>query len=261
MIEHALVRPPGASFVRAISTSGAAIDVALAQAQHAEYRQALAAAGVQVEMLPADERYPDSCFMQDPALVIDGVAIIARLGAASRQGEEAAAAEALTGRFPLARIVPPGTLEGGDVLILPDRVVAGQSGRTNRAGIAQLALALATAEGPRRAAGRAPLPVLEAPVEGYLHLLSAVTHLGEGRLLAVEGFAIPPALAGLEVLRVPAAEAYACNALGIGEKVVLPAGYPQTAALLRAHGFEVLPVPTTEFAKADGGVTCLALVW
>ena len=252
MIGHALVRPPGESFVRAISTSGAAIDMALARAQHAEYRQALAAAGVEVEVLPSDERYPDSCFMQDPALVIAGTAIIARPGAASRRGEEDAAAEALAGRFPQVRIVPPGTLEGGDVLILPDRVVVGRSERTNRAGIAQLAVALSTPSG---------LPVLEAPVDGYLHLLSAVTHLGRGTLLAVEGFALHSGLAGCKVLRVPADEAYACNALGIGDKVILPAGYPKTAAMLRAHGFEVLPVPTTEFAKADGGVTCLALAW
>ncbi len=252
MITHALVRPPAASFVRAISSSSAAIDVALAIAQHAEYRQALAAAGVQVEALASDERYPDSCFMQDPALVIDGVAIIARLGAASRQGEEEAAAEALAGRFALARIVPPGTLEGGDVLLLPDRIVVGRSGRTNRAGIAQLVVALSDLTG---------FPVHEVPVAGYLHLLTAVTHLGGGQLLAVEGFELPPVLAGYEVLRVPADEGYACNALGIGSQVILPAGYPKTAAMLRAHGYQVLPVPTTEFAKADGGVTCLSLVW
>lgn len=84
MITHAIVRPPGASFVRAISSSSAAIDVALAQAQHAEYRQALAAAGVQVEALLPDDRYPDSCFMQDPALVIAGTAVIARPGAGGR---------------------------------------------------------------------------------------------------------------------------------------------------------------------------------
>jgi dimethylargininase len=94
-----------------------------------------------------------------------------------------------------------------------------------------------------------------------LHLLSAVTHLGDGTLLAVEDFILPPALAGFPVLRVPADEGYACNALGIGEKVILPAGYPRTAATLTAHGYDVLLVPTTEFAKADGGLTCLALVW
>ena len=248
MITHALVRPPGASFSRAISSSAAAVDVGLARAQHAEYRQALAAADVRVMVLPPDERYPDSCFMQDPALVIDGIAVIARPGAASRQGEEDALAAALVGRFPLARIAPPGTLEGGDVLILPDRVVAGHSGRTNRAGIAQLAVA-------------APLRVHEVPVAGYLHLLTAVTHLRDGLLLAIEGFNLPPVLADLPVLRVPADEGYACNALAVGDKVILPAGYSKTAAMLKAHGFDVLPVPTTEFAKADGGVTCLALTW
>ena len=103
--------------------------------------------------------------------------------------------------------------------------------------------------------------MLEAPVAGYLHLLSAVTHLGDGTLLAVEDFVLPPALAGFPVLRVPTDEGYACNALGIGDKVILPAGYPKTAATLKAHGYDVLLVPTTEFAKADGGVTCLALVW
>ena len=143
VIGHALVRPPGASFAHAISSSQAVIDVALAQAQHAEYRQALAEAGVTVEILPPDERYPDSCFMQDPAMVIAGRAIINRPGAASRRGEEEALVELLAARFPTTRIVAPGTLEGGDVLILPDRVVVGRSDRTNRAGIAQLVVALA----------------------------------------------------------------------------------------------------------------------
>jgi dimethylargininase len=261
MISHALVRPPGASFAHAISSSQAAIDVTLAQAQHAEYCQALAEAGVTVEVLPPDERYPDSCFMQDPAMVIAGRAIINRPGAASRRGEEEALAALLASRFPTTRIIPPGTLEGGDVLILPDRVVVGRSDRTNRAGIAQLVVALADLTGLPNLSGLAGLPVLESPVAGYLHLLSAVTHLGGGTLLAVEDFVLPAALAGFPVLRVPADEGYACNVLGIGDKVILPAGHPKTAATLKAHGYDVLLVPTTEFAKADGGVTCLALVW
>jgi dimethylargininase len=264
LIRHALVRPPGASFAQAISSSQAAIDVALAQAQHAEYRQALSAAGVQVECLPPDERFPDSCFMQDPAMVIRGRAIINRPGAASRLGEEDALVELLAARFPTTRIVAPGTLEGGDALILPDRVVVGRSDRTNRAGIAQLVVALAgrgDLTGSANLSGLPDLPVLEAPVAGYLHLLSAVTHLGDGTLLAAEDFVLPPALAGFPVLRVPTDEGYACNALGIGARVILPIGYPKTAATLKAHGYDVLLVPTTEFAKADGGVTCLSLVW
>lgn len=249
MLTHALVRPPGASFAYAISSSGARIDVALAQRQHAEYRQALAEAGLQVEVLPPGERYPDSCFVQDPALVVEGLAIIGRPGAISRQGEEALMAEVLAESFPVVRIIPPGTLEGGDVLLMPDCLIAGHSGRTNRSGIAQLAAA-------------SPLPVHQVAVpDGLLHLLTGVTHLGDGLLLAAEDFALSPPLGKYRVLRVPADEAYACNVLAIGQKVIMPAGYPETAKILRSQGFEVVRVPMSEFAKADGGITCLALVW
>lgn len=251
MTTHAIVRPPGASFAHAISSSHAAIDVTLAQAQHAEYRQALAEAGLTVEVLPSDERYPDSCFMQDPALVIRGQAIIGRPGAASRQGEEEALVELLGARFPTARIVAPGTLEGGDVMILANRVLVGRSARSNRAGIAQLAVALS-------AVG---LPVLEVPVTGYLHLLTAATCVGRHTLLALADYAEHPLFRGLEVLVVPPEEAYAVNVLGLGDHAIMPAGYPKVAAMLRAAGFAVLPVPISEFAKADGGVTCLSLVW
>jgi dimethylargininase len=261
---HALVRPPGASFARALSSTAAAIDVALAWAQHAEYRQALAAAGLTVEALPADERYPDGCFMEDTAVIAAGRAVICRLGAASRRGEEDAAAAFLTGRFPLTRIVPPGTLEGGDVIVMPDRVLAGRSARTNAAGIAQLVVALADLADPkgfRNPSGLAPLPVYAVPVTGCLHLKTAATYIGDGTVLAIAAYADHPAFAGLELLVVPPEEASAADALGLGDYVILPAGCPRVAAMLHARGFTVLPVPISEFAKADGGVTCLSLVW
>ena len=254
---HALVRPPGASFARAISSRNLPIDVRLAQAQHKEYCEALAAAGVIVEALPPDERYPDSCFMQDPAMVIGGRGIICRMGATGRRGEEAAVAEALAGRFPLTHIVPPGTLEGGDVMVLPQgKILVGRTARTNQAGIAQLVVALSEA-----APGEAPAPLYSVPVSDYLHLLSAATTIGRDTLLAVEAYAGHPHFAGLDVIIAPPEEVYAVNALGLGESVIVPAGYPRVAAALQGRGFTVLPVPVSEFAKADGGVTCLALAW
>ncbi len=251
ILSHALVRPPGASFAAALSSRGGPINVALAQAQHAEYRQALVAAGLTVEVLPADERYPDSCFMQDPAVVIGGRAVIGRPGAPSRRGEEETIAGYLATRLPLARLVPPATLEGGDVMILPDRVLVGRSGRTNRAGIAQLAVAIA----------ESGLAVIELPLEAGLHLLSFATYLGRGMLLAAEPYGRHPVFAGLEIITVPPEEAAAANALAIRETVILSAGYPRVTAMLAERGFAVLPVPTSEFAQADGGVTCLSLVW
>lgn len=246
---HALVRPPGASYRAALSSGGAAIDVVLAQEQHAGYRHALDAAGVTVEVLAPDERYPDSCFMQDPALVIGGKAIIARPGAASRHGEEESVGALLRKRFPTVELTAPATLEGGDVLVLPDHVYVGRSDRTNAAGIEQLRAALA------------PLPVDEIPVAGLLHLLSGVTYLGRNTLLAVPQMAGRPEFAGMQVLVVAEDEAYACNVLALGEYVVAPAGYVKTIRLLETNGFTVLAVPVSEFTKADGGVTCLSLVY
>jgi dimethylargininase len=145
-------------------------------------------------------------------------------------------------------------------------VLVGRSGRTNRAGIAQLAVALSDLTEPALSSSKgwgtlSGLPVLEVPMAGYLHLLSAATYLGDNTILAAEDYADHPIFAGMRVLRVPMAEVYAVNTLAIGDQVIVPAGYPQVAALLRSHGFTLLPVPVSEFAKADGGVTCLSLVW
>jgi dimethylargininase len=118
------------------------------------------------------------------------------------------------------------------------------------AGIRQLAALLAPAS----------LPVISVPVGDNLHLLSGVAYLGRNRLLAVEAFAERPVFAGLEIIPVPRAEAYAANVLALGDYVIAPAGYPRVARALRACGLAVLPVPTSEFAKADGGVTCLSLL-
>ncbi len=250
-LAHALVRPPGDSFINAISSARTPIDVALARVQHAEYCQALLAAGLAVERMPPHERFPDSCFMQDPALVIGGHAIIGRMTAPSRAGEEITVAERLAELFPLARIAAPGTLEGGDVMALPHRVFVGSSRRTNAAGIEQLATILAPLG----------LEVSAVPLTGYLHLLTAVTFLGQNTLLATADLAGYPPFKGLDVIEVPPEESHAANALAIGESIILSAAYPRVAGMLRARGFSVLPVPLSEFAAADGGVTCLSLVW
>jgi dimethylargininase len=248
---HALVRPPGKSYAQAISSTGLTPDVQLARLQHAEYRQALTEAGVTIEQLPPDENYPDSCFVQDTALVIAGIAIIARPGAQSRRGEQESIAELLGERYPLAYITDPGTLEFGDVMVLEDRILVGETARTNADGIGQLKTILAARD----------MQVSSIQVQDYLHLLSAATYLGNDTLLAVEEFAEHPALAVLQVITVPAEEAYAANALGIGEHVILPAGFPRVAESVRARGFQALPVELSQFEVADGGATCLSILW
>ncbi len=248
---HALVRVPGESYAKAISSTGARIDVALARRQHAEYCEALRQAGLTVEHLPPDEAHPDSCFMQDPGLVVGGHAVLCRMGAPSRAGEPGLVAERLRRQFPLHVIAEPGTLEGGDVIVTPGRIFVGESARTNAAGIHQLAKIVA-------AAG---YEVMSVPVTKYLHLLSAVTYVGRNTVVALPDFAEHAAFRDFDVVTVDYAEAHAADALGVGHHVLLPAGNPRISAALKSRGFEILEIPLSAFAAADGGVTCLSLVW
>jgi dimethylargininase len=247
----AIVRPPGVSFAQAVSSQQPrpTIDVALARQQHGEYCAALRTAGLDLLELPPDERHPDACFVQDTAVVFGDLAVVARFGVESREGEQEAVRTAFQGHKRLAEIRPPATLEGGDVLIIGPRLFVGLSERTNRAGFTQLRDLLELEGGS----------VAALPVPESLHLLSDCTYLGRGVLLAKESVASLPIFAGLDVILIPADEGYAANALGLDTYVILPAGYPHTAAQIRAREFTVLPVPLSEFAKADGGATCLSL--
>lgn len=248
---RALVRPPGASFVNAIAEVPQPIDVALAQRQHAEYVDALKQAGVAVQVLAANEEFPDSCFMQDPAMVVGGVAILNRMGVASRVGETTLVADMLGARFTTCAIEGPGTVEGGDVLNVGDKLYVGETERTNAAGIEQLRSIMA-----KRGFG-----VEAIAVRDYLHLLCVVTYVGKGVVVVLEDFANHPMLKGFKHAIVPRAEAYAANTLGIGNYVIVPAGFPKTVERVCGQGFEVLEVPVSEFYKADGGVSCLSLIW
>ena len=250
---RAIVRPPGDSFAQALSAQvpRPVIGVDLARQQHAEYCAALRTAGLELIELPPDEAHPDACFVQDTAVVFGTLAVLARFGAESREGEQLAVRPVLQQHRRPVEVRAPGCLEGGDVLVIGSRLFVGLSARTNRAGFAQLR-DLLELEG-------AAVEALDLPES--LHLLSDCTYLGQGVLLATETWAGHPAFAKLDVVRVLPEEAYAANALGANGHVLLPAGYPQTAAQIRARGFEVLPVPLTEFAKADGGATCLSLLF
>ena len=252
---QAIVRPPARNFADGLTTVDlGAPDVDRALAQHAAYCDALARHGCAITTLPADDRYPDSTFVEDTALILPGQgAILTRPGAPSRAGEVAAIREAVMAHFAeVAAIVAPGTLDAGDVCEIGRHVLIGVSLRTNQAGADQLAAWLA-----RYGVSSATVDIRETP--GILHLKSGVTALDERRLLVIDALASHPALAGFERLRVPAGEAYAANCVRVNDVVFVAAGYPVTHALLRAHGYALEILNMQEFEKLDGGLSCLSL--
>jgi dimethylargininase len=226
------------------------IDLERAVAQHAAYAALLRALGLEVVELPADPDFPDSCFVEDIAVVLDEVALVCMPGAASRRGEIAAVAETLARYRPLARTELPATIEGGDVLRVGRTLYVGRSARTNGAGIDRLR-AVAEPVGYR---------VVEVTVTGCLHLKSAVTALDHEHVLANPAWIDMGPLAGFGVLEVAAGEPAAANVLRVGGLVIGHAGFPRTLDRIAAEGYAVRPLDVSEFLKAEAALTCKSLL-
>jgi len=251
---HAIVRPPPPSFARGLtSASEGPPDLDLALAQHRAYCDALVACGLRLTMLEPDAVHPDSCFVEDTAIFTARGAVLARPGAASRQGEVAAIEPALRGRFAeLGRIEPPGTVDGGDVCDADGHVLVGISARTNEEGAGQLARIL---EGWGFRSSFVDIRGQQA----LLHLKSGMSYLGNGRMVISNELAGCATLDGYETIEVSPAEAYAANCVAINGRVLVAAGYPRLAATLAARGCDVVPLEMSEFRRMDGGLSCLSL--
>lgn len=228
----------------------ATIDFALATAQHAEYCRLLAECGAHAVTLDANVSLPDSTFIEDTAVVLDEVAILAPLGSPSRRPEQAAIEPALEEHRELVRIHLPATIDGGDVLRVGRRLLVGQSSRTNAAGIAALTVI----------ARRHDYRVTPVPLRGCLHLKTACTALPDGHLIVNRAWIDEAALAGFELVDIPPGEPWAANVALIGETVLLAKAHRKTAELIQRLGFAVRTADLSEFAKAEGGTTCLSLL-
>lgn len=228
------------------------IDPGRAQVQHEAYENCLRALGCHVMRLPVAEDLPDSVFVEDVAVVLDGVALVTRPGAPSRRPETGAVADSLAPHRPLVRMEAPATLDGGDVLAVGRTLYVGRSRRTNADGIAVLEAAAA----PR---GYAVKPVDFA---GCLHLKSAVTLAADGVLVVQPAWVAPDAFdAALERIEVDPQEPFAANVLRIGDVTVCAEAFPRTRRRLEARGIAVAVVDVSEIAKAEGALTCCSLVF
>jgi dimethylargininase len=227
------------------------IDMERARAQHRAYEALLAKSGAKVISLTEEAELPDSMFVEDPAIVLDELAIICPLGTATRRKEAPSIAAALEKYRKLAHVKLPGTLEGGDVLRIGKKIFVGVTKRSNPEGIRQLAV-IVKAHGYELTA---------VPVTGCLHLKSAVTFLGKNTLLGNRGWFDWQRLEGFDWVDVDPAEPQAANALQIGESVVFPASFPQTAAKLKENGFRLELLDISELQKAESGLTCSSLLF
>ena len=250
---RALTRRPGANF-SAGQTDAAlgAPDIEKALAQHHAYCAALEKCGLEVATLEADERFPDGPFVEDTAIVTEEGALITQPGHESRRGEVESIAEVLSSSdLSCERMDGDARLDGGDVLRVGDHFYIGLSARTNKAGAEQLQAFL-------RKRGYTSS---EVAINNILHLKTGITSPLEGVLLGQKEFLTRPEFSEYEKIQVPDDEAYAANCLSINGTLLFPAGHPKTQEALETKGANILQLEMGEFAKMDGGLTCLSLLW
>lgn len=228
------------------------IDLEKARAQHRDYEELLSKLGARVISLPEEPEFPDSMFVEDPAVVLDEVAVICTMGTEWRRKEAPTIAAALEKFRKLASVKLPGTLEGGDVLRVGKKVFTGITARSNPEGIRQFAVIL----------DHYGYDVTAVRVSGCLHLKSAVTSLGGDRLLANRAwFDWSRMTSRFEWVDVDPGEPHAGNALAVGGSVILPASFPKTSAIVELRGFPVMTLDISELQKAEAGLTCSSLLF
>ena len=242
--------PPSIAECELTHLERAPIDWERACAQHEAYEDALRALGCRVERLAGQPTQPDSVFIEDTAVVVDECAVIAHPGAASRRGETAIVRDALRQYRGVKFIRAPGTLDGGDVLRIGRRIYVGLSSRTNAEGARQLAAAL-------EPAGYSLETIV---MKDCLHLKTAVSALGDDRVLLnprmVDGAAFAPS----PCIDIDPAEPFAANVICVDNRVMCSDSAPRTAQLLEEQGYDVIAVDASELSKAEAGLTCCCLL-
>ena len=254
VLTKAIVRTPSVNFATGLtSVDLGKPDYDVAKRQHAAYCEALQSCGLNLIHLPPDDRFPDSTFVEDTAIVTERGAVITRPGAESRKGEIEDIERTLREYYSdLRRITPPGTVDGGDVCEAGDHFFIGISQRTNEAGAGQLARVLDSF-------GYSSSLIDIRGLSNILHLKSGLACIGDNRLVLIEALSNAEEFSGYEVVHVNSFEDYAANCLFINDRMLVPAGFPGLKRQLEELNYTTIALEMSEFQKMDGGLSCLSL--
>lgn len=250
MFTKAIVRKPADTFVNGITTANLGKpDLNIALKQHEAYCEALIKCGLEIIVLDADPHFPDSCFVEDTAIVTKDFGIITRPGDKRRLGEEVEIKKVLEPLLKLHYITEPGTLDGGDIMQADNKFYIGLSNRTNLAGSKQLKQILTSYN----------YDVYSVPVCNLLHFKTGVNYLGENNLLLHKEFCSKDDFKSYNRIIISEKEEYAANSLRVNDFVLTPKGFPETKSEIEKLGYNVIELELSEFQKLDGGLSCLSL--
>ena len=252
MFTNAIVRTPGRSIVKGLSNSKTLGLPNYKQTiiQHQSYIDALTKCGLDVHVLEPCEEYPDSTFVEDVALITPNCAIITRPGAPSRRGEVSEIEFVLKQRFNNIEVIEaPGTIEGGDIMMVGDHYFIGLSERTNFEGARQIIQILKKYD----------MSGSTISLKKVLHLKTSLSYLEKNNLVVCGEFINDSSFEKYNSIEIPRKESYAANCIWINESVIIPLGYPTAKQRINNAGYSVIETDVSEFQKLDGGLSCLSL--
>ncbi|MBS4216305.1 MULTISPECIES: dimethylarginine dimethylaminohydrolase family protein [Neobacillus] len=251
LFHHTIVKRPGTTYVNGLTTSDLGKPILeKAFEQHDAYIEALKKCGTEVTVLPSNDQFPDSTFVEDTAVLTPEFAVISNPGAESRNGEIQDMEPAIKSFYDkIYYIKAPGTLDGGDILQAEDHFYIGISERTNQEGAEQLKQILESEN----------YKATIVPLQKFFHLKTGIAYLGNQTIVAAGEFVDHPDFNSYKKIIVPQEEEYAANCIQVNDYVIIPAGYPQTKQKIEEAGYQTIEVDTSEFRKLDGGLSCLSL--
>ena len=255
--QRAIVRGIPESFPEALTSNQFSSDVELsakaARKQQFDYIKKIESFGIEVIVLPPDQQYPDCCFVEDQAIIVDGNVLMPIVGHESRIGEQPLIATFLEKTLTLHWMEEPAKLDGGDIVRVGDNFFVGVGGRTNKEGAKQLKAFLAELG--------YKLKEIKLPKD-ILHLTSICSSPDPPHLIIPEGILKPSAFGKLpdtEIIEVPAEEMYGCNTIGFGKQVLVAKGHPVVNEMLQERGYTIHELDMSQFKAVDGSMTCLSL--
>jgi dimethylargininase len=251
MFKYAIVRTPSKTLMNGLTDADLGKpDYTKALVQHKDYINALKECGLKVTILDACDEYPDSCFVEDVALMTPPCAIITNPGAPSRRGETAYIKDAVKSFYDIVeQIVSPGLLEAGDIMMVGDHYYIGLSERTNQQGADQLITIL-----EKHGLGGSVVTMSEV-----LHLKTGLGYLENNNLLACGEFITKPEFQKYNIIKINQDDSYSANSVWINGTVLVPKGYSKTVGAIKKAGYKIREVDVSEFQKLDGGLSCLSL--
>jgi dimethylargininase len=246
----AIIREIPDSYPKCISSHPTKRELSLEKAreQHSKYVDTLVELGLDVIQLPKENRFPDSCFVEDNVVIYQSKAIITRMGAMSRRGEEEAIYQVLKDYKSVKRIEKPSTIEGGDVIHLSNKLISGLTQRTNEAGI----------NDTKRWLG-IPIDIIEDPE--IVHLKSYITYVGNNYVVTTPQYENHQVLDQFNKINISPNELYGANTLTIGDIVVISKNNPILEEDLKNNGFDTISLDMSEFEKCEGALTCLSIIF